>query len=66
MNKMTEDEFRRSMDSYSGKSEDELMTELSGFNISKSDFDSFMEIMLPMLNEEQKKRLYEIRESIIR
>ena len=66
MKNMTEDDIRRNVDMYSEKSEDELLSELSGFNIGESEFDDFMNMMLPMLNDEQKAKLLSIKNELMK
>ena len=65
MKKYTDEDLQKALDEYSGKSEDELINDLSGFNVNAAEFDSFAEMMLPMLDDTQKKRLEQIRKMLL-
>ena len=58
-------EMQDKIDEYGKKSEEELLRELTGLNINSEEFKSFCEMIEPMLSDDQKKRLEEIKRLVI-
>ena len=58
-------DVQEKLDEYGKKSEDELLRELTGLNINSEEFKSFCEMIEPMLSDDQKKRLEEIKRLVI-